>query len=54
MNAIPNSKPENAIIKANGNKPNIKKIIPEFMMLYVNPLSIFNNICPDNRSTNSS
>ena len=47
INAIPNSKPENAIINAKGNKPNIKKIIPEFIMLYVNPLRIFNNIWPD-------
>ena len=54
INAIPNSRPENAIINAKGNNPNIKKIIPEFIMLYVNPLRIFNNICPDNRSTNSS
>ncbi len=44
MNAIPNSNPEKAIIKANGNNPNTKKINPEFMILYVNPLSIFNNI----------
>lgn len=47
MNAIPNSNPENAIINANGSKPNTKNIIPEFMILYVNPLSIFNNIWPD-------
>lgn len=54
INAIPNSKPENAIINAKGNNPNTKKIIPEFIILYVNPLRIFKSICPDNRSTNSS
>ena len=48
MKAIPNSKPENAIINANGNNPSTKKIIPEFIMLYVNPLSILSNICPLN------
>ena len=47
MNAIPNSKPENAIINAKGNNPNTKKINPEFIILYVNPLKIFNSICPD-------
>ena len=46
MKAIPNSNPENAIINAKGNNPNIKKINPEFIILYVNPLSIFNSICP--------
>ena len=54
MNAIPNSNPEKAIINAKGNSPNIKKIIPELIILYVNPLSIFSNICPESRSTNSS
>ena len=54
INAIPNSNPENAIINANGNKPNTKKIIPEFIILYVNPLKIFKSIWPDNRSTNLS
>jgi len=48
MNAIPNSNPEKAIINAKGNSPKTKKINPEFMILYVNPLSIFNNIWPDN------
>ena len=38
MNAIPNSKPENAIINAKGNNPSTKKINPEFIILYVNPL----------------
>ena len=47
MKAIPNSKPENAIINANGNNPSIKKIIPELIILYVNPLNIFNSIWPD-------
>ena len=46
MKAIPNSNPENAIINVNGNNPKKKKIIPEFIILYVNPLSIFNSICP--------
>ena len=48
MNAIPNSKPENAIINARGNNPKKKKIIPEFIILYVNPLKIFKSIWPDN------
>jgi len=43
-----NSKPEKAIIKAKGNKAKKKKIIPELIILYVNPLSIFNSICPLN------
>ena len=47
MNAIPNSKPENAIIKASGNNPSTKNINPEFIILYVNPLKMFNNIWPD-------
>jgi len=54
INAIPNSSPEKAIINANGNNPKIKKINPEFIILYVNPLSIFNSIWPLSRSTNSS
>lgn len=33
INAIANSKPENAIIKARGNRPNIKKMNPELMIL---------------------
>ena len=47
MNAIPNSKPENAIMKAKGNNPKKKNINPEFIILYVNPLRIFNSICPE-------
>jgi hypothetical protein len=47
INAIPNSSPEKAIINASGNNPSIKKINPEFIILYVNPLSIFNSICPE-------
>ena len=47
INAIPSSKPENAIINVSGNNPNMKKINPEFIILYVNPLKIFNNIWPD-------
>ena len=48
MNAIPNSSPENAIINANGSNPNIKKMNPELIILYVNPLKMFKSICPDN------
>ena len=44
MNAIPNSKPENAIIKLKGIKPRNKKIRPEVIILYVNPAKIFNSI----------
>jgi len=43
-----NSKPEKAIIKDKGSKPKIKNRIPEFIILKVNPLNIFNNIWPDN------
>ena len=46
INAIPSSKPENAIINVRGNNPNMKKINPEFIILYVNPLKIFNSIWP--------
>ena len=48
MKAIPISNPENAIIKAKGNNPKMKNIIPLVIMLYVNPLSIDSNICPLN------
>jgi len=48
MNAIPNSSPENAIMNANGNNPSIKKMNPELIILYVNPLKIFKSIWPDN------
>ena len=48
INAIPNSRLENAIIKAKGNAPKMKKINPELIMLYVNPLNILKSICPDN------
>lgn len=54
IKAIPNSNPENAIIKANGNNPRIKKMIPELIMLYVKPLSMLSSMCPESRSTNSS
>jgi len=47
MKAIANSKPENAMIKAKGKSPIIKNTIPEVIILYVNPLSILSNICPD-------
>lgn len=48
MNAIPNSNPENAIINARGNNPKKKKINPEVIILYVNPLKMFKSIWPDN------
>jgi hypothetical protein len=47
INAIPNSNPENAIMNARGNNPKKKNINPEVIMLYVKPLSILSNICPD-------
>ena len=46
MKAIPNSKPEKAIIKANGIKPKNKYIKPEVIILYVKPAKIFNSIWP--------
>ena len=46
MKAIPNSKPEKAIINAKGINPKKKKIKPLVMILYVNPAKIFNSICP--------
>lgn len=49
-----NSKPEKAIMKANGIKAKIKKIKPEHIMLKVKPLKMLNNMCPDNRPTNLS
>ena len=48
MKAIPNSRPENAIMNANGKSPKKKKIIPELIILYVKPLNMFKSICPDN------
>lgn len=47
MNAIPNSKPENAMIKDKGNKPNIKKSIPLVIISKVKPANMLNSICPD-------
>ena len=47
IKAIPSSNPENAIMNANGNNPNTKKINPELIILYVNPLKIFKSMCPD-------
>ena len=44
MNAIPNSKPENAIIKDNGTNPKKKNIIPLVIILYVKPAKMFNNM----------
>lgn len=34
-------------MNANGNKPKKKNKIPDVIMLYVNPLRIFSNMCPD-------
>ena len=34
-------------MNARGNNPNKKNIIPEVIILYVNPLSIFKSMCPD-------
>ena len=48
INAIPISNPENAIIKLKGNNATIKYKKPEFIILYVKPLKIFNNMWPDN------
>ena len=48
MKAMANSKEEKAIINAKGNKPNTKYNIPDVIILYVKPLNILNNICPDN------
>lgn len=47
INAIPNSKPEKAIINAKGSNPKKKNMNPEVIMLYVNPLNIFNNMWPE-------
>ena len=47
MNAIPNSNPLKAIMKAKGIRPKKKNIIPEVIILYVKPAKIFNNICPE-------
>jgi len=44
MNAIANSKPEKAIIKAKGSKAKKKKKNPEFIILYVNPLNMFKSM----------
>ena len=40
INAIANSNPENAIIKAKGTNPKKKNNTPLFIILYVNPLKI--------------
>ena len=44
MKAIPSSKPEKAIMKANGSRAKKKKKNPEFIMLYVKPLRIFKSM----------
>jgi hypothetical protein len=41
-------------MKLKGRSPTKKYISPDVIILNVNPLSMFNNICPDNRSTNLS
>lgn len=48
MKAIPNSRPQNAVMKAKGNKPKKKNINPDVIILYVKPAKIFNNIWPLN------
>ena len=47
MNAIPSSRPENAIMNAKGNKPKKKNINPEVIILYVKPLNMFRSMWPD-------
>ena len=54
MKAIPNSNPEKAIINDKGTNPKKKNTIPLVIILYVKPANMFNNMCPDNRPTNSS
>lgn len=48
INEIPSSKPENAIMKTKGIRPKKKNIKPDVIILYANPLKIFNNIWPLN------
>lgn len=49
VKAIPNSDPENAMMSANGDKPDGKKTDPELGVLQVNPLKMFDNMWPDSR-----
>lgn len=44
INAIPNSKPENATINDKGINPKKNNIIPLVIILYVKPAKMFNNI----------
>ena len=44
MNAIPNSKPEKAIININGKRATKKNKKPEFIILYVKPLKMFKSM----------
>ena len=44
MNAIPNSRPENAMINDKGINPKKKNIIPLVIILYVKPANMFNNM----------
>ncbi len=48
MKAIPNSRPQNAIMNISGNKPKKKNTMLEAIILNVNPLNILSNMCPDN------
>lgn len=49
IKAIPNSKPEKAIINAKGINPKIKKMKPLVIILYVKPAKMFNSMWPDKR-----
>ena len=45
IRAIANSSPEKAIINNKGSAPKTKNSTPELIILYVNPLKMFNNMC---------
>jgi hypothetical protein len=47
INAIANSNELNAIINNSGRRPTKKNTRLEVIILYVNPLNIFSNICPE-------
>ena len=47
INAIANSKPDNAIMKVKGYKPTKNKIIPLAIILYVKFIKICNSRCPE-------
>jgi len=44
IKAIPSYNPDNAMINAKGKRPKNKKMIPELIVLYVNPLKIFKSM----------